>query len=691
MKFAQPLWLVVGVLACVALVWRYRRFDRRQAALLAAFVAPRLMENLTRSFSPQRRRLKHALFVAATACLFVALARPQAGFRWEETHRKGLEILFAVDTSKSMLAQDVKPNRLTRAKLAVEDLLGQLHGDGVGLVAFAGNSFLQCPITLDYDAFRDSLEALDTSTIPRGGTDVAAAIHEAQATFKTRTASEKILVLITDGEDLGGEGIAAAKAAAKDGVKIFTVGVGSATGELVPEPTETGGTEFAKDAAGQFVKSRLDETTLQQIAAATGGMYQPLGQQGQGLVTIYEQGLKPFTRHDLASRQHKVYLEQFHWPLLAALLLFVLESLIGTRRRMPRVEPEAAPAPQMNALHPVRPALSAIGLALAFAAFPGSSHASTGSAEKAYQQGNYPQAAKDYAASAQKKPAKAELKFNLGAAAYKSGEFAPAALAFQGALKTDQIPVQQSAYYNLGNAQYRIGQKTEQANPQETIKTWQSAVQSYEAALQIKPDDGDAKYNRDLVKRKLEQLQKQQQEQQKQQDQKDQKDQKNDQQHNQQNKSDQSKSEQKQSQNSGGSGQDQKPHQKNSDQKNQPDQNASDQGQPKQPDAQKPDQQNTSGGGNEKPKDQPPKQANAGAQPEPKQPSKGTPEANAQPNPQAGEEPGQAEAGREPGQMTKAEAKSLLDSLKGEERRVAPASLSRGSNPNNDNQPLKDW
>jgi Ca-activated chloride channel homolog len=534
-------------------------------------------------------------------------------------------------------------------------------------VAFAGNAFLQCPITLDYDAFRDSLDALDTRTIPRGGTDIAAGIREAQATFKTRTASEKILVLITDGEDLGLEGIAAAQAAAKDGVKIFTVGVGSASGELVPVPSETGATEFAKDASGQFVKSRLDAATLQQIAAATGGMYQPLGQQGQGLTMIYEQGLKPFTRHDLASRQHKVYREQFHWPLLAALGLFVLESLLGTRRRMPRVETDAAPLPRANGLHPTRPALGALGLALAFAAFPGLAQASPGSAEKAYHQGNFAQAVKEYAASAQKQPAKAELQFNLGAAAYKSGEFAPAVSAFQGALKADQLPVQQSAYYNLGNAQYRLGQKTEQANPPETIKTWQAAVQSYEAALQIKPDDADAKYNRNLVKRKLEQLQKQQPQppQPPQQRQKAQKDQ----QQNQQSKSDQ----------------------KNSDQEHQPNQNAAGHGQPKQPDSQKPDQQNDSASSNEKPNDKPQQHANAGAQPEPKKPSKGTPEANARPDPQKGEEQGQAEVRREPGQMTQEEAKSLLDSLRGEERRVAVAPLSRGANPNNDHQPLKDW
>ena len=124
--------------------------------------------------------LKHLLIIAGVACVFVALARPQAGYRWEETHRKGLDILFAVDTSKSMLTQDVKPDRLTRAKLAVSDLVDKLNGDEVGLIAFAGDAFVQIPMTLDYDAFRESLNALDTSTIPRGGTDIARAIGEAQ-------------------------------------------------------------------------------------------------------------------------------------------------------------------------------------------------------------------------------------------------------------------------------------------------------------------------------------------------------------------------------------------------------------------------------------------------------------------------------------------------------------------------------
>ena len=490
MQFAQPLWLLAGLATCAFLLWRYRQFQTQQRATLARFAAVRLLDKLTVSVSPARRKAKQTLFILGVACLFIALARPQAGYEWQETHRKGLELLFAVDTSKSMLAQDVKPDRLSRAKLAVHDLMDKLDGDGVGLVAFAGNAFLQCPMTLDYDAFRESLDALDTKVIPRGGTDIAAAIREAEAVFKTRTASEKILVLITDGEDLGGEGIAAAKEAANNGVKIFTVGVGSTTGELVPVPSENGETGFAKDASGQLVKSHLDESTLKQIAEATGGMYQPLGQQGEGLSAIYDHGLGSFTRHDLSSRQAKVYLEQFQWALLAALGCFVAEMLIGTRRKVREAKVAQAPVkPKPAWAHsPATGITVALGLALlcatatTYAALPQT-------AEQAYQRGDFTKSLEAYAAAAAKEPAKTELQFNAGSAAYKAGDLARAATAFQNSLHTEEVPIQQGAYFNLGNTQFRLGQKTEKSNPKETIETWDQAVRSYDAALQIEPGD----------------------------------------------------------------------------------------------------------------------------------------------------------------------------------------------------------
>jgi Ca-activated chloride channel family protein len=733
MQFAQPIWLIAGAIACALLVWQYRRFDLAQRAALAKFAAVRLLHKLTSSISAPRRRWKRGLFTLGVGLLFVALARPQAGFEWQETHRKGLELLFAVDTSKSMLAQDVKPDRLTRAKLAVTDLVAKLNGDGVGLVAFAGNAFLQCPVTLDYDAFRESLDALDTNTIPRGGTDIASAIHESEAVFKTRTAAEKILVLITDGEDLGGEGISAAQTAAKNGVKIFTVGVGGTAGELIPVPSENGGTEFMKDENGQLVKSHLDEPTLKKIAEAAGGMYQPLGAQGEGLTTIYEKGLAPFTRHDLSTRQAKVPLEKFYWPLLAALACFVSELLIGNRRNARKTK--AAPAlVKTKRVSGLRTATAALALFAGVAA----THAATPqSAEQAYQKGDFAKAEQEYAATAAKQPAKAELEFNTGSAAYKAGDYAQATTGFQQSLKTGQVPLQQGAYYNLGNTQYRLGQKTEKANPQETIKTWEEAVKSYDAALQIAANDTDAKHNRDLVQQKIEQLKKQEeqkkQDQQKQDqknqqqkpDNKDQKDQSKDQQQNkdQQDKSkdqkndskDQkggNKDQQKDSKDQQGGAEDQKDEAKDkqsaaNDHQNEPKDSKGDaQKKPDEPksgqaDAKKDEQKDQKADAQPQPgddkKDQQEADANSGqgGQPKPvnaeKKPSQGQAQAANVEKPEDAQATAAAEERREPGQMTKEEAKQLLDALKGNEAKVPAISAQGRAAQPNETKVLKDW
>jgi Ca-activated chloride channel family protein len=715
MKFAEPLWLIAGLAACALLWWRYRRFDRKQHSALTTFVSPHLLDQLTRSVSAGRRTLKRALVMAGVACLFVALARPQAGFRWEETHRKGLDILFAVDTSKSMLTQDVKPDRLSRAKLAVNDLVDKLNGDDVGLIAFAGDAFLQNPMTLDYDAFRESLNALDTSVIPRGGTDIARAISEAQTAFRTDNNHDKILVLVTDGEDLEGSAVTAAEAAAKDGVKIFTVGVGTTTGELIPVPAENGGTEFVKDASGQFVKSRLDEPMLRKIAAVTGGMYQPLGQRGEGLTTIYNQGLAPFQRHDLASRQHRVYLEQFQWPLLAALCCFLAEFLIGTRKRLRRAAeaPLSRKAVRYAQRRPKLGAPIAVGaLFLAIFAWPGFVQASPQSAEKAYKKGDFAAAEQEYQAAAANAPSKTELDFNAGSAAYKAAMYDKAVEAFKKSLATDQLNLQQDTYYDLGNTQYRQGEQTEKTNPKQTIPIWQQAIQSYDAALQLKPGDADSLYNRDLVKKKLEKLQQQQQQQQS----KDNKDQKDKDQKNQDQKSQDQAQQGQKSQDQKNQGQ-AKPDQNSQDQKNQgqakPDQNSQDQknqGQAKQDqkgqdqknqakqdqkgqDQKTQDQQQQAGKQPDQPKpgpgkDQADQQAKAGEQPQSPKP-KGQDQANAGPKKDGSQEPAQAQP--VPGQMTREEAKALLDSVKSDEQRLPAAPLARSEFKDDNKAPLKDW
>ena len=725
MQFAQPIWLLAGLVTCSALVWQYRRFDRKQRIALAQFVSARLLPKLTSSISASRKLVKRILFILGVAFVFIALARPQAGFELQETHRKGLELLFAVDTSKSMLAQDVKPDRLTRAKLAVTDLVAKLNGDGVGLIAFAGSSFLQCPVTLDYDAFHESLDALDVNVIPKGGTDIAAAIHEAETVFKTRTTADKIVILITDGEDLGGEAISAAQSAAKNGVKIFSVGVGSTTGELVPVPSETGETDFAKDENGRPVKSRLDETTLKKIAELTGGIYQPLGAQGEGLTNIYERGLAGFKRQDLKAREARVPLEKFHWALLAALACFVGELLIGNRRRVRGSN--------------LRPATAAAALMI-LAGVASTKAASPQSAEQAYEKGDFAKSQQDYAASAAREPSKAELQFNAGDASYKTGDYAQAASGFEKSLKTGQVPVQQNAYYNLGNTKYRLGQKTEKENPQETIKTWEEAVKSYDTALQIKADDADAKHNRDFVKRKIEQLKKQEeqkkQDQQKQQDQKNQQQNKNQKNNDQQNQSQDRKSNSKNqkdegkdqphdSKNQQGSSKEQKDSKEQKggpgDQKNEPkDSKGGDKQQkPNESKDQNSDgnkdekqQQNDQQGSGHQKKDEPKDQRGEASKPQngqdkkDQQPQQGDAKSN-----KGDQQPKQADARvpnkekdqgtkigsvaderREPGQLTKEEAKQLLDALKNDERKVPAISQeSRGAQQPNDQKILKDW
>src|SRR6202044_1330031 len=239
MRFSDPYWLLAGLLTCIVLVWVWHRYDVRQQAALAKFIAPHLRQRLTGSVSGVRRFVQRALFLTSTLCLFAALAGPLIGYHWEKISRRGNEVVFAIDTSRSMLTPDVKPDRLTRAKLAIDDMARQLDGDGIGIVAFAGSAFLVCPLTLDYGAFHQSLDAIDVHTIPRGGTNIPSAILAARAALSRRPGSDRILILVTDGENLEGDALAAAKQAAQqDGLKIYAVGVGTVEGDLIPLPSD---------------------------------------------------------------------------------------------------------------------------------------------------------------------------------------------------------------------------------------------------------------------------------------------------------------------------------------------------------------------------------------------------------------------------------------------------------------------
>ncbi len=512
----HPIWLLGGlVLATVVLVLG-ARLDRKRKLALAAFSSRR--KGPTSTLSRIRRGFKRALLVTGALFGCMALARPQWGVRWEEAHRRGLDLLFALDTSKSMLAPDLKPDRLTRAKLAIRDLLSKFEGDRVGLVAFAGDAFLQCPLTLDRGVFEQTLDAIDTSTIPRGGTDVGRAIEVARTALHNQPANHKLLVFLTDGEDLESHAVDAARAASGDGIHIYTVGVGTQSGELIPlgEPGQ-----FVRDEKGAFVRSELDENTLQAIARVTGGDYRRLGADGRGLEALYQDVLAKLPRGDLKSRMHQIPIERFQWPLGFSILCLALEPLLGERRQRRRVEAEPEKRwPKFASLRRrvVVPLVVGLSLTAAHAA-----QASTRDAERAYHEGKFKQSAEEYGRALARSPEDVKLQYNLGVAAYKSGDFAKAGAALDRSLHSDRLDLQENAYYDLGNVLYRVGQETVAKQPEMTTEKWKKSIASYESALKLNPKDQDAVFNRDLVKRRLaalEEQQKQQDEKKKQQDEK---------------------------------------------------------------------------------------------------------------------------------------------------------------------------
>jgi Ca-activated chloride channel family protein len=331
------LWLLLVLPpALIAFFWWARR---KRQTLLTQFIQARLLPALTVGISARRQRIRAMGLVLAVFCLIVALARPQWGFDWEPTKQRGLDFVVAIDTSKSMLAEDIAPNRLARAKLASLDLMQQAKSDRLGLVAFAGTAFLQCPLTIDDAAFRQSVEALDVNTIPQGGTALSEAINTAVGAFKEGD-NHKVLVLMTDGEDHDSGALEAAKKAAEAGLRIYTIGIGTAEGEILRIKDDKGRTDYVRDEQGNVVKSHLNDELLRQIAEATkGGFYLPL--RGANTIdTLYEQALSKLPKSEHEEKLIKQYHERYQWPLAAAVLLLVAEMFFPERKREVRTRRE---------------------------------------------------------------------------------------------------------------------------------------------------------------------------------------------------------------------------------------------------------------------------------------------------------------------------------------------------------------
>ena len=337
MKLAQEFWLLailVIVPACIAL---WRRAARLKRASLDRVIAPRLHEELLRSVDYAKRRRKFVLFLAALVLLVIALARPLHGFKEIKVERPGVDVILALDISRSMMADDAfwretPTNRLAAAKASINRMVDQMSGDRVGLLIFAGEPFLMAPVTQDHNSVLRTLGAVSTTAISKPGSDIAAAIRLALKSFAEKEEIGKAIVIISDGEELQGDAIAAARAAGTAGVSIFTVGAGSASGAKVPDRSP-GPLRVLKNEFGQEIRSRLNERVLQQVAMSGHGFYAPLGASGEGLLDVSDRGLRPLARgsHTRISKDQNEY---FQIPLAVCLVMFAWEFLVNERKKV---------------------------------------------------------------------------------------------------------------------------------------------------------------------------------------------------------------------------------------------------------------------------------------------------------------------------------------------------------------------
>lgn len=459
---------------------------RRRKRLLRRFASERVLPVLIPA--GDRRGLRAALVLITVTLGVLAMAGPQYGFRWEEIEQQGVELVVALDCSRSMLATDVSPTRLDRAKREIFDLLGRLRGDRAGLVAFAGTAFLQCPLTIDYAAFHLFLDALGPDMLPVGGTDLAAAVRTSLDAFGEPTDADRAVILITDGEQTGeGDPLAAARAAADAEVRLFSVGVGGPSG--VPVPDSQGG--LRKDAAGNIVITRLDEATLREMAAITGGTYVRSVAGDMDLDTIYERDIRGrMEAAAIEGGRRRVWEDRYQWPLALAVLALLLEMLLP-------------PLPGNGRGRKVLPVVLA---ALVLAA-PGVARAESrfDQGMTAYQAGEYETALDHFLQAQVDRPDDPRLLYNIGNAYYRLGEFESAARHFRMAAESEDAnaALRRQALYNEGNARFRA-------------KEYEEALENFDAAIAAARDlgveDRQAAENRAFVEKVMNQPQAPQQE-----------------------------------------------------------------------------------------------------------------------------------------------------------------------------------
>ena len=496
MEFANPnmLW---GLLAVPVLVITLVYDHRRRREDLEKFTGPHLAEALAPGRSWRKNLLKGFLKSAGFALLLIALAGPRFGSQLVKIEREGVDLVIALDTSLSMLAEDMLPNRLERAKQEIVDLIRGLKGDRVGIVVFAGDSFALCPLTVDYDAALMFIRSVGVDVVSEPGTNLEKAIDKSAALFESSEKRDRAIILVTDGENHEGNPIPAARKAGEAGIKIYTIGIGNPSGELIPERGTDGSVAgYKKDRRGETVLTQLDEKTLQEIAVASKGKYLPATREGLELKVLYNE-ISGMERKMIKGEFVERKKERFWIFLCGALLLLLLDAVItskalfrGTRRR--------------RILH-----TGAAGLALAIPllAAPITVDAKSvdagrvKSGNKYFEAGEFDKAITLYVESlgdTLKLPKNYQgVLYNVGNALFEQNKYEEAIDLYHQSYSEDSTLTGQMLY-NRANAFLTKGDVGE-------------AVESYVQALQYLPDDEDVRHNLELALRQLQQQQQQQQ------------------------------------------------------------------------------------------------------------------------------------------------------------------------------------
>jgi len=493
--------------------------DAHARRVVALFVSSeRLRPSLLEGTSLWWLGLHFGLQILGLAFMIIALTRPQMGMKEEDIPNMGRDVFIAIDCSKSMLSDDMTPNRLTRAKLAAQDLLEKLQGDRVALVAFAGRSFLQAPLTTDHDAVRESIQALDYTTIPRGGSSLASAIDLVLETVDKMPAQHHGMILFSDGQETDNGTVAAAKRAKDKHLLILPVGMGTAEGSLIPDPDPDRRGEYIRDERG-LVKTKLESALLQEIAAITGGRYvelasQPLTQQIVDDLTLQ------LDRQSRDSRHESHPIERYQWPLCVGVLCCILSLLMRPLSRRTLRSPALPVEPQaevhVHAAPAAVPAVTLLCCLLMVTQVGAAGFSDIKKAQKDYEDGRFDQARETYRKMLRdEKPAfdRADLSYGLASTDRSLKDYDGAVQAYSDALKSDNPALKQRALRGLASSLYDWGDERLPRDPETAMKAWVDSIDHFESEMKLLPKDSaeykEVRENRDFVQKRLDEVEKQ--------------------------------------------------------------------------------------------------------------------------------------------------------------------------------------